>query len=305
MSTKISRGHHYIPKMLLENFCDHGRLWVGDIVQQRIFPTSPRRVFLQRDLNTRYLLDHVSKDFQNEEWPGEVPMSDEYEQSLAKIDSNAAPVVQRIIDQARTRKPPELSQEQSNNWKRFMFAMAARTPESQKRVLSGEDRDLFYEAAKYRADEDNFDLPHKEDLYEDARILILKKFIETNTNAKFSAGIHPRAKMLTDEFCDMAGLLVAVIRMPKRSFVIGSHGLAIVERTGRRGHVKESWLPIAHDVAVMATALPDNESFVELDRNRDQLVKRINRAAATQSRYIAGRSEALVRSLMKVKRAKC
>lgn len=304
MSTKISRGHHYIPRMLLENFCDHGRLWVGDIIQQRIFLCSPRKVFLQRDLNTRYLLDHVSKDFENKEWPGEVPMSDEYEQSLARIDSNAAPVVQRIIDQARIRRPPELSQEQSNNWKRFMFAMAARTPESQKRVLSGEDRDLFYEAAKYQADKDKFDLPHKEDLYEDTRILRLKEFIETNTNARFSAGIHPRAKMLADEFCDMAGLLVAIIRIPKRSFVIGSHGLAIVERSGRRGHVKESWLPIAHGVAVMATALPDSESFVEFDRDDDQLVKRINRASATQSRFIAGRSEALIRSLTKVKRAR-
>ena len=299
MVTKISRRHHYIPKMLLRNFCDQGRLWVGDRAQQRVFQCAPGKVFLQRDLNARYLLDQVSKDLENSDWPGDVPMSDEYEQTLARIDSNAAPVIQRIIAQARIQQPPNLSVRQSDSWKRFMFAMAARTPESQERVLSGKDRDVFYEAAKFQADIDNYDLPDKEALYKEARILKFKEFIETNTYAKFAAGIHPRAQELADEFCDVAGLFAAIICIPRRSFVIGSHGIAIVESAGNRRRVKESWLPIAHDVAVLATASPENVSLLELDRDRDPLIKRINRASAAQSRFIAGRSEALIRSLMK------
>lgn len=259
MGPKISRRHHYIPKMLLQNFCDQGRLWVGDRAQQRVFQCAPGKVFLQRDLNARYQLDRVSKDFEDNDWPGDVPMSDEYEQTLAKVDSNAAPVVNRIIAQARIQQPPNLSLRQSDSWKRFMFAMAARTPESQKRVLSVHGRDVFYEAAKYRADIDNYDLPDKETLYAEDRIIILKELVERNTYAKFAAGIHPSAEKLAEQFRDVSGLLVAVICIPNRSFVIGSHGLAIVESARNRGLAKESWLPIAHDVAVLATAFPHRQ----------------------------------------------
>ena len=122
---------------------------------------------------------------------------------------------------------------------------------------------------------------------------------ETNTHAKFAAGIHHRAGKLAGKFRDVAGSLIAVICIPNRSFVVGSHGLDIVETTGKKGRVKESWLPIAHDVAVSATALPDEQFILKLDRIHDPLIKRINRASAAQSRFIAGRSEALIRSLMK------
>lgn len=63
---------------------------------------------------------------------------------------------------------------------------------------------------------------------------------ETNTHAKFAAGIHHRAGKLAGKFRDVAGSLIAVICTSNSSFVVGSHGLAIAESTGKNGRVKEN-----------------------------------------------------------------
>ena len=272
MVTKISRRHHYIPKMLLRNFCHQGKLWVGDRTSHKTYPCTPENVFVRKDLNTRHLLESVSRNYADDGWPGYIGMSDEYEDILAAIESDAAPVIQRIIEQARCQKRPQLSPEQSYAWKRFLFATARRTPESQDRVLSNKDRDIFYEAAKIRADEENYHLPDRETLYLDDRILTLKKLVDSNTLAKFAAGVHHRAQQIERQFCNKTGLLVGVIQMLNRGFIIGSHGLAIVKPNGRNDPVAGSWLPIAHDVVAKPTLFPDREFLLPLDHKRDQIM---------------------------------
>ena len=80
--------------------------------------------------------------------------------------------------------------------------------------------------------------------------------------------------------------------------MIGSHGFALVESRDKVGPVKGSWLPIAYDVAVQVTAHPNRETVVILDNNDGhRVITMINRASVARSRMIAGRSEALVRSL--------
>ena len=55
MGSDRSHRHHYIPKMLLKNFCDDdGRLWMGERTGGRIFSSTPKNVFVIRDLNTSY-----------------------------------------------------------------------------------------------------------------------------------------------------------------------------------------------------------------------------------------------------------
>ena len=84
--------------------------------------------------------------------------------------------------------------------------------------------------------------------------------------------------------------------MPKRSFVIGSHGITVVEQRGQR----ESWLPIAYDVAIKFTPYPNKGgSLLRLDRNDESIIKTINQSTVAGSRFIAGRSKALIESLMR------
>ena len=177
--------------------------------------------------------------------------------------------------------------------------MARRTPESQRRVTSIRGDDAFYKAFKASAAACKYDLPDREILDQDPRIRELKERILGNVNAKFAAGDSPRERLEEDRFCGQSGLCVAVIRDPSEqvSFLIGSHGLAIVQSDPTDGPIDGSWLPIAHDVAVLATSAPNKECLLVLENEERHVVDAINAASYLQSRFVAGRSEELVRSV--------
>ena len=132
---------------------------------------------------------------------------------------------------------------------------------------------------------------------QDPRLKKIKAAVKQNTKARFSSGDHPHLQADVERFCRDTGLHIAVIRCRKRSFVIGSHGVAIVCRGTARG----SWLPIAHDVAVAPTSHPDSDWLRPLDRSTEHIIKKINTAAIQQSRFVAGNSEPLIRSLVACK----
>ena len=299
MRSNLSRRHHYIPKMLLKNFCDDGTLWVGDRTNKKIYQCTPENVFVKKDLYMRSSID-VPKNYDEKEWLSDIIMSDEYEKTLSQIESDAAPAIRRIIEQTRCNQCPQLSPEDRNHWKQFMLAIARRTPESRARVMPESFDDIFYEATKKVAEKDSYmGLPDKDSFYSDPRISKLKDIIKSNNDAMFAAGDHPRGWEEVERFCREQGLYAVVIGMPNRSFVIGSHGLAIVQSSYKNDPAQGSWLPIAHDVAITPTSIPDKEYFYRLDRNSDLVIKRINRASAAQSQIIAGRSKALICSLMR------
>lgn len=291
MSNNKPKRQHYIPQFLLKNLCDaNGYLWVGD--GRSIYPTNPTNAFVKKDLTTKFTPSGQEH--------GEFDRSYEYEEGLSKIESEAAPAVQEIIKQARRGRCPQISSALSHAWKRFFYSLARRTPESQQRVLSDSKfEDVWYEAAKALADEKNYPLPDKASLYQDPNIRNLMNISRSNVNARFAAGDHPHEKSEEERFSRETGLCVAIIRMSDREFSIGSHGITIVESGHRSDPAKGSWLPIAHDVAVKATAFPDREilAFLARDNDGDRIITAINRATTEQSQIIAGRSEALIRSL--------
>ena len=287
MISNHPKRHHYIPQMLLKNFLDdRGRFWVFDKIEGKLHQCTPRNTFVQKNLYRTLNFDHENYSYEAEE-------------ELSRIESRAAPVIRRIIECARNNEYPQLIPEDRKSWKRFMLAMARRTPESQERVSYKSFDDIFYEAAKKVAEKENYmALPDKGSIFQDSRISKLKDVIKSNVDARFAAGDHPRTRDETERFCRETGLLIAVICEPRRSFVIGSHGVAIAQPDHKDDQTQGSWLPISHDVAVAPTAFPDRESLLRLNHDRDSIIKRINRASAAQSRIIAGRSKALICSLM-------
>ena len=296
MDKDAPRRHHFIPQMLLRNFCDaNGLLWVSD--RGKIYQSAPEKVFAQRDLYTTFKVDHAPGGHDYEEFTSLVKKSYEYEKLLSELEGKAAPAMQQIIEQARLGRCPQLSPEDNDSWKRFFLALARRTPESQKRVSGVERFDVvFYKAVKAVAESENHPLPDWDSLHGDPRVPPLVGLVESNVNAKFAAGDHPKERERADNFSRETGLCVATIRISERSFVIGSHGIAIVEASRKGDPAQGSWLPIAHDVAVQATGSPEQETLAVLDG--DRVITAINRASAEKSWRIAGRSEDLVRSLM-------
>ena len=146
----------------------------------------------------------------------------------------------------------------------------------------------------------NYPLPTQEEMCREPRIRVLKKMVMSNANAKLAAGDDPRIEAETQRFSEDIGLSVVVIRVPKRSFVIGSYGLPMLDHDDGGILGATSWLPISHDVAAGTTAFPDKAFLTVLDASNDgeRSLTGLNRATANGSKVIAGESEAPVRSLI-------
>ena len=300
MGSPRSRRHHSNPQMLLKNFCDdEGLLWMGERTGGKIFSSRPKNAFVINDLNTSYEFPRVPRSGNKEEFFGSIEKSDKYEQTLSQIESEAAPVVQRVIEQVRHKRFPQLSGEANKKLKRFILTAARRTPESQKRIAAGKSFDeVLWNILKVEAEKGILPkLPDRAVFDRNPDIVELKDMVRSNVNAVYAAGDHPRERHREEQFCRETGLCVAVVCMPKRGFVIGSHGLAIVQHPN--DPAQGSWLPIAHDVAVKPTYSPDREYLLPLDRSNDWIIKSINNASIAQSQSIAGRSKDLVRALIK------
>ena len=291
MGSNKPRRNHSIPQVLLRNFCgDSGLLWVYD--GTKVFQTNPHNVFVERDLYSRTHLLSLPNDHTRDYG---------YENSLSEVETRAAPAIRQIVASARCGECPRLSLELSDAFKHFFFAQARRTPESQQRVSAAQSvEDTIYDVLRAAAERDGYPLPDKDSLYRDSSILQWVQAMASNIDAKFAAGDDSRLQTEAAKFAYETGIRVALIPTPSREFVIGSHGIAIVhlEYAHPAGG---SWLPLAPDVAVQVTMRPDREELVSLDGDDegDAAVAMINEATASLSKVIAGRSEKVIRSLIR------
>ena len=174
--------------------------------------------------------------------------------------------------------------------------MARRTPESQQRLIATQSsEDNYYEVAKQVADSRGYPLPNKNELYEDPEVVRHVSQIERNVIACFAAGDDQRTQHELQKFCNEIGLEFVSIGLPNRSFVIGSHGIGIMESGDGEQH---GFLPLAHDLCVWPTPFPDRTAFTTLDKRGDWLIKKMQKDAVTRSQRIAGHCERLIRSLV-------
>ena len=179
------KNQHYNPQLILRNYSNAGRhVWsyckADGLAYRRI-----DKVFVARHLYTRKSIDNNNKASQSPDpstFRQSIRRDYGYEMQIGKIETEAAPVVKRIIAQAQLQQCPQLSPEQSAAWKKFAFLTARRTPESQDRAraLCGtDDPDLFYNVAKAVASRDSFPLPDKDQLYEDPRVAVLEDLVSS------------------------------------------------------------------------------------------------------------------------------
>lgn len=300
----VSRRHHIIPVMLLQNFVDpSGKLWVGDTDRGRLYSSTPRNAFVHKDLYNRRSYVQQSDGPSERRSLGAIVLSDEYERHLAQIESAAAPVIADIFASARNGECPRLSESKEGDFKRFMLAMARRTPEAQHRVSRGRGTpDLVYDVIRDFLDRRGIPgLPSRERFMADPAMREYADVILRNSDALFAAGTQDLAKEDEIRFCRETSLRIAVITMLGRSFVVGSHGMTIMS-ANQFSEEAESWLPIAADVAVQPWFSAHSVTLITLGREDDHFIDRINRATAECSVMIAGRSEKLVESLVQAAR---
>lgn len=289
MSFTPPKRNHYIPMMLLNNFVnDDGHLCVFDKSRSRFYWTNPKNLFVENHLYRQFNFDTKCYDYGSET-------------TLSDIESKAAPVIGHIMERARDGKFPALSPQQKYTWNQFYHASCRRNPVISEEVLKLEEHfegifhveveRIFLQGGMLPIDRNSLD--------RNPEIAAAKVRMKRNAKARFASGSHPNLQAQANRFSLDSGLKIAVIYRTKRSFVVGSHGIAIVKSTKRKKAAFGSWLPIAYDVVVAPTSFPDREILLRLDSGRDWIIKEINRASFQQSQIVAGRSESLIKSLAK------
>ena len=289
MGSAFPKGQHVVPTMLLKHFCDKdGWLWVGRRARANVFRQRPQRAFINKHIYTRHAYDGG-------------PPSAVYEQALGSIEDNAAPVISRIVGCARRIEPIELPPEELVALQGFVFALACRTTESQQRVSRGLSDDDFYNIVRERAEKEGFeDLPDRDDFYADTKIRDLAERIRHNADASFAAGADPHLAAEKSKFIAETGVRFAVIHGPDKSFTIGSHGITNCDHRVASRYLAGAVLPIAHDVLAHITPWPCTPGLLVLEDTAESsnLIDALNAATAAQSAMIAGRSQALIQSLL-------
>ena len=261
---------HYVPQMLLKHFCDSdGLLWVVRKGQDQPFQTTPRKVFAEKDLNTKHTPVAIPT---RPGWTFHRDRSSEH--ILAQIEGAAADPIRQVITNARKQRLPQLGPDPQDALKRFFFAMARRTPESQKRVRTpdAEARHELYVQLSRDAESQGVTLPSEGDFYENPVVGQLMDQLFRNADASMAAGTIPSVRRFEDRFFKTRALAVLAITQPKRSFIVGSHGIAIVQ-----GMPPGSWLPIASDVAIAYHDDHQGEKIGFLDTRHDKVIRAINR----------------------------
>ena len=291
MSSHQAKRQHYIPRMLLKRFCDiDGYIYVGDRATRAVVRQNLRNAFVEKNRYTRYSYEDDSP-------------STEFEQRLGEIESATVPVLEKVIAAIRNARLPDLADHERLALKRFVFSMARRTPESEARVASSNNRDeVFYEAACQRAAElNNAGLPSKDILLADKRIRVLADRVLHNVVAEFAAGDDTVVAEQEPKFCRETGFLFGSLSETGPELVIGSHGITIHDAGAHddtRLWFDGTVLPIAPRILVNITGFSDQDHLSVLGSGTAAVVHSINRATVTLSRRIAGRSEAVVRPVL-------
>ncbi len=272
-----STRQHFIPRMLLKRFVDDtGKLYaVRKQPPRQVFSTSPKNLFVKNNLYTQ-IDDDGNRDISAEE-------------KFAKLERNADPVIEKIVRAARAHQKPGLTPNEKKIWDEFLYRQWIRVPQMRDNL---EMEDIYQDAL--REAEGIFG-----PLSEKARNGLDQKKEEAKKTAWVQAAVLSDAS--DSEVMDilaLKGLAIAVIRNPKKSFVIGS--LPIIKITPS-GHTHladprvEALLPIAHDIIVTPGYSSGTEKIIDVTDT--QHIRSINRCMFEQSDWTVSRSRDLVKSL--------
>ncbi len=171
METNNPRRHHFLPVSYLRNFCsDKGDLYVYERGK------APRKSVPKKEAHIRDLYAYE----------GETGQNFDIEKILSKYESEAAPVIQGIVDRAKTKTHRHLKDGETETLRKLVALMFVRVPAGRKydkdyvapaarKILEESARDPQKFAAVLRELPENEQLPAEErdKIIEDARLKIL------------------------------------------------------------------------------------------------------------------------------------
>lgn len=275
------KKHHFVPQMLLRRFCDDGgKLWYFNKKAIHLGVTSgrPEALFYEKHFYT--VNEGGVRDTSLESY-------------FSQLEGAANTVIEKICNAALAGKQPGLSVEEKKVWDLFLYFQWKRTPDSISSAMSLTDfeRLLAESVAEFEQRYRPITSEERERILSEAGKKRLRE------NARVKAIGDPGAEVQT--VLNNMGIVIAVIRKPNKSFVIGSRPIVKLTPRGetRLGQPDvEAWLPIAANVAVCV--IPGKGKEIVMTLNDDSWLRGFNSAILRESTQIAGRSEALIKSLV-------
>lgn len=281
------KRHHYVPQMILKRFTDQDG-WLhwyrcGDPVSA-IRRARSSEVFLERDLYT-------TTSASGSKNPGT-------ERALSRLETEATPILSRIICEAREGTCPELSADQKTIWYSFFLTQWRRTPDNQRAIISLEQGIEIFDsvvAEFYQA------LPDRRE--EIAALCEPQTKMRAIRNARIESLLESRDMVLG--ILKRRGIAILRIANAHKSFIVGSRPvvkLTPVGTTNLDDPSVEMWLTVSPDIAIGVGQ--GNEKITLLPPADDRQIRLLNSAIKRQSRIIASRSPALIRSIARARRSR-
>ena len=270
------KRQHYIPQMLLKHFVDeddHLSFFQKDAPERGVREQTPKTLFFKWHLYTFTDLDG-NKNVSTEDF-------------FTKLESEANPVVCKIVDNARNGKLPCLTLAERTVWDRFSFMLWKRLPDVFARLipdcLESEDFQRQYRDCMGMAESQPIDR-------EEMREFLWKEM--------WPRSLLEEDELMMDEALPTLNrmmLWVAVVPCGHPGLIVGSN--PVIRIPGQTPHLNdpgtEVILAIAHDVA--ACFVHDHREIRYVLTPKD--VRDLNRDVFNQSTIVAGRSPKQIKSL--------
>jgi hypothetical protein len=275
---KRSHRHHYIPEMILRNFLtrDEGlHFWRREFHLGQVKTTTPDNLFLEDELYT-WVDDAGEPDVSLEHWFG-------------SMESVGARFINELLAVVRSGRAPKLDEQAWQFVHLFQYYSGKRSPAWHNRFVPKEEvialaKSLAEERRQTDPDCQEMEEPHDLDrVMKNARIV--------------AQGTPPPDELFA--LMQSRGLAIYVAP-PGASFIVGDHPTAMARIPAIPGGTasgKIAFTPIAYDMAIGYFARPRR---VHVDHLTRPQIRTMNEAMARQSAMIAGKSDALVRSLSRI-----
>ncbi len=273
------KRQHFVPKMLLNRFVDkNGLLYFFSKRSsvKKILKSTPANLFIEGHLYTLY--DEL----------GDKNVL--VEKLLSDIETDANPIIEKIVNAARASRQPKLNPSEKKIWNLFFCCQLVRVPEMIDPYLNNFDKMVSEIAEEF---EGKFG-----PLTSEERIKIddPDKLDRIRHNVRAAAVVNYLSEGELLPALEKKGLAIGIICNPKKSFIVGSNPHI---KTSDWNHFSdrnaEIWLPVAHDIIVSPYFSPNIEKLIKIKENNK--IREFNKHIFKQSSLIAGRSPKLIASL--------
>ena len=248
------KRQHLIPKMLQKNFQDSdGYLHAYNKDEHRYFKVAPNNIFVRYHRYTQFGADNDEDRF-------------EVEELLGKIETAAAPIIQRIGQLGKIGLVSSLAEEEGEILKRFLIMFFIRTDHHANEMAPKDRYERDFRAIGPRlAEEHGVDKAQWEQFQNSQ---VFSKVVDEAWHdhwARIAAGLPPKIAEQIEGFIRDYGLSIAKTQDVATGFIVGDCGGVQVTHP-EHPDAFHSWLPVSREVVIGLTSHPDDVTYENLDR---------------------------------------